>query len=295
MSKKNPFTKSIIIIGCNRSGTTLLFRNLSSHPACYSLYIESQDIFYKHYPVNDARGDKVTDTPSPGVISDITACFYKKTKNYEYFKDIAILKHIPKKILQRPVCSLYKKRPLRLVEKTPANCFRVPLLVKLFPDAKFIFLVRRGEDVVSSLMEGWKNWSKVEDSKSWSYTKWHYLLPPGWSQMKGKTLQEICAFQWVESNLTAYNDLNKYCKNKFILLRHEDMIKNPQERYEQLRQYCQLPSSAFFNSIISRIKNRIFTTGGSKPRAEKWRDLHFKEIESVKHIIEPVNKKFYGD
>ena len=134
-----PFKQPIIIIGCNRSGTTLLFRNLSSHPACWSLYIESQDIFYKHYPVDDARGDQVASTPSPGIISDITTYFYKKTKNYEYFKDTAILKHIPKKILQRPVCSLYKKRPLRLVEKTPANCFRVPLLVKLFPDAKFIF------------------------------------------------------------------------------------------------------------------------------------------------------------
>jgi predicted secreted protein len=43
-------TQPIIIIGCNRSGTTLLFRNLSSHPDIWSLYIESQDIFYKYYP-----------------------------------------------------------------------------------------------------------------------------------------------------------------------------------------------------------------------------------------------------
>jgi hypothetical protein len=38
----------------------------------------------------------------------------------------------------------------------------------------------------------------------------------------------------------------------------------------------------------------VFTTGGSKPRPEKWRTLHEKEIETVRHLITPVNRLFYG-
>jgi len=36
----------IITIGCNRSGTTLLFNNLAAHPVAWSLPIESQEIFH---------------------------------------------------------------------------------------------------------------------------------------------------------------------------------------------------------------------------------------------------------
>ena len=51
----------IIVLGCNRSGTTLLFNNLSAHPDTWSLYIESQDIFYRHHPIHP---DWATASPS---------------------------------------------------------------------------------------------------------------------------------------------------------------------------------------------------------------------------------------
>lgn len=56
--------RPIFIIGCNRSGTTILFRNLSSHPKLWSLYVESQMIFYRHFPIDDEFGDRVTEAPT---------------------------------------------------------------------------------------------------------------------------------------------------------------------------------------------------------------------------------------
>ncbi|MGH7658901.1 MAG: sulfotransferase family protein, partial [Gemmatimonadales bacterium] len=154
----------IIILGCNRSGTTLLFNNLSAHPETWSLYIESQDIFYRHHPIDPDMGDRVTDPPDQDEEQDIERYFYAHGHNKEFFKDTAALGRISRKLLQRPVNPLYKRAPLRLVEKTPANTLRIPYLAALFPDAKWLFLVRRGEDVVSSLMEGWKNWSRTGDT-----------------------------------------------------------------------------------------------------------------------------------
>jgi hypothetical protein len=37
----------------------------------------------------------------------------------------------------------------------------------------------------------------------------------------------------------------------------------------------------------------VFTTGGSAPRREKWRDLHGAEIESVRHLLQPINALIY--
>jgi len=289
----NYIIKPIIIIGCNRSGTTLLFRNLSSHPDLWSLYIESQEIFYKHYPIHPDMGDRIVELASESIKEDILLNFYNLVHNKEYFKEKPILKYIPLKLIQKPVNKLYKRAPVRIVEKTPANCFRIPFLLSLFPDAKFIFLIRRPEDVISSLMEGWKIWSNAHGS-NWRFNKWHYLVPPGWRKMIGKKLEEICAFQWVESNKTAWEDLNKYCKNKFLFISHEYLIENPLEGYKTILDFCELEDSKYFQKIINKIDKRIYTTRGTKPMREKWKKLHYKEIQSVRHIFEPLYHELYS-
>ena len=288
----NQLLKPIFIIACNRSGTTLLFRNLSSHPRLWSLYIESQDIFYRHYPIHEKWGDTIFGNVPEKVRCDIINSFFKKTRNKEIFKDTFLLNKIPGKLLQYPLTNLIKKPPIRIVEKTPANCFRIPALKQIFPDAKFIFMIRRGEDVVSSLMEGWKNWSKTGDD-NFHFGKWHYLVPPDWQEWKTKSLQEICAFQWIESNLTAWKDLNTHCKEDFVIIRHEDIMSDPIKYYKKILAFCELPFSKHFMEVISNINKRVYTTGGSKPKKNKWKELHFQEINSVKSLIKPVMDIFY--
>lgn len=284
--------KPVIVIGCNRSGTTLLFNNLSAHPDTWSLYIESQDIFYRHYPIHPQCGDRLEQPPSPEIAKDIRRYFYRQSHNKERFKDAPLLRYLPRKLLQRPLNPLYKRAPIRLVEKTPANSLRIPFLVSLFPDARFLFLVRRGEDVVSSLMEGWKNWSRTGDGE-WRFGRWHYLVPPDWQDWRDRSLPEICAYQWVKSTMTAWEDLNRHRAGDFLLLRHEELMADPYAGYRCVMDFCQLRDSPYFWSQIAKIRRRVFTTGGSAPRREKWRDLHGAEIESVRHLLQPINALFY--
>ena len=42
-----------------------------------------------------------------------------------------------------------------LLEKTPGNCFRVPFVLEIFPDARFIHIIRDGRDVVFSAADIW--------------------------------------------------------------------------------------------------------------------------------------------
>lgn len=285
--------RPILIIGCNRSGTTLLFNNLSEHPEAWSLYEESQHIFYRHYPIHPELGDRLVAPPSDEVAADIIQSFFDTAHNKEKFCDHRVLGRIPRKLLQRPVGALYKRAPLRLVEKTPANCLRIPFLVELFPDAIFVFLVRRAEDVISSLMEGWKNWSGT-GTGVWRYGDWHYIVPPGWQDWTNRSLQEICAFQWVHANRTAWEDLNRYCAGKFAVVRHEDAVANPQETFERLREFCQLRTSPFFDQLVGRVEERVFTHGGSSPQVAKWKKLHYREVESVRPMFQPLMDELYG-
>ena len=283
--------RPIFIIGCNRSGTTLLFNNLSTHPAVWSWYIEAQDAFHHSYPVDDREGERLVEPPGPDRAARITDELFARAHNKEAFKDTPVLSLIPAKVFQRPLGRLYKPKAIRLVEKTPANSLRVPFLHALFPDARFLFLVRRGEEVVSSLMEGWKNWSKTGDN--WHYTRWHYLVPPGWQDYRDRRLEEICAFQWIESTRRAWEDLSELGEKKFMLLRHEDLMRNPPEGYARILEFCGLPKSPYLEKMIGGIKARVFTTGGSQPRPAKWKELHGREIESVRHLIDPVNAMFF--
>jgi hypothetical protein len=291
-SAERRLEKPVIVIGCNRSGTTLLFNNLSWHPDTWSLYVESQAEFYRYYPIHPELGDRIDPPFDPAILENLRHDFYQASHNKEFFKDRPVLRHIHRKILQRPLGRMYRPKSIRLVEKTPANCFRIPLLRALFPGARFLFLVRRGEDVVSSLMEGWKNWSGTGTGE-WRFTRWHYLVPPGWQSMKGARLEEICAFQWAQALSVAWKDLNAGGHKDFLLLRHEEVMANPQQQYRDILRFCELRESDFFAELLRRIETRVYTTGGSKPRREKWRELHGSEITSVLPQIESVNRLFY--
>jgi hypothetical protein len=282
------FDRPVFIISCNRSGSTLLFRTLSAHPEAWSLYVEGKDIFHTHFPVDDELGDRVDTLPSSDRIRALCMDFYRRAHNKERFRDSALGGHIPLKLMQRPIGRLYKRAPLRLVEKTPSNCFRVPFLAQAFPDARFILLVRRGEPVVSSLMEGWKRWSGVRDGEAWTYGSWHYLVPPGWRDWIGRPLQEICAFQWAEANRTARRDLETYASDRTFVCRFEDMMRDPAEACDRIRDFCEFRPSAHFRSLTRRTQDRVFTTGGSLPRKAKWQDLHREEVFSVQHLLAGV-------
>ncbi|MGI9038886.1 MAG: sulfotransferase family protein [Gemmatimonadota bacterium] len=287
--------RPIFIIGCNRSGTTLLFRNLSMHPDLWSLYIESQDEFYRHWPIDPEQGDRVAELPAPKVADALARDLYHSAHNKEQFRDAPVLGAIPPKLLQRPLGVLWKRPPIRLVEKTPANTLRVPMLARVFPDARFVFIVRRGEDVVSSLMEGWKNWSETEDESAWRYTKWHYLVPPGWQEWTGRPLEDICTFQWTSSTETAKTDLERWAPDRYVELRHEDLIADPTAGYRRIAEFCDLRASKSFDRVIESATDRLFTTGGSKPRSDKWKRLHYAEIMRVREKIEALNAKYYED
>tara|TARA_Y100000385_G_scaffold260771_1_gene290942 strand:+ start:404 stop:1273 length:870 start_codon:yes stop_codon:yes gene_type:complete len=121
----------VFIIGCGRSGTTILGQTLSQHSKLHYLN-ERRDLWHKAYPEfniwssnNHNLSLKANETHH---ISSKTKCLRRL-----FFKEQVLNKSNV------------------LVEKLPINSFRMEFLTTAFPEAKFIYLHRNGMEVSSSI------------------------------------------------------------------------------------------------------------------------------------------------
>jgi hypothetical protein len=107
--------------------------------------------------------------------------------------------------LQSGAAQLRAGHAIRLLEKTPKNCLRIPFLQALFPDARFVFLRRDGRPTVSSLIDAWRAGGRYVTYHLPTPVhiagrvgdEWCFLLPRGWRALAGAPLEEVCATQWL--------------------------------------------------------------------------------------------------
>jgi hypothetical protein len=183
----------VLIIGCPRSGTTLLFNLLSEVESLWSIGYESKEIIERHHAPSTkgwASGalDATDLTPeskaymlrtfersaAPGFfwrrVGRIRARL-SRSRSYRALKrrgrttgaGAAASSALPQQgldIIRAYVRArnllLPPRGPVQLVEKTPENCLRLPFLLALFPAARILYLTRDGRSNVHSLIEGWK-------------------------------------------------------------------------------------------------------------------------------------------
>jgi hypothetical protein len=147
----------VFIVGCPRSGTTLLKRMVNAHPAI-SITRET------HWVTRLMKGEdaaSVTQPATPALLARM-----RGDKRFRRLKiDTAPLERMvagdrPASYaeLVRAVYDQHgerKGKPL-VGDKTPRYVRDIPVLHELFPDARFAHLIRDGRDVCSSVLS-WRN------------------------------------------------------------------------------------------------------------------------------------------
>ena len=155
MGSKNPY---LFIVGCPRSGTTLLRRMVNAHPM---VAIPAREQHWLPKWFERRKGV----TPSGYITPDLTSLLLE----YEKFLGMGIGREDLERLLDggglipyagfvSGVFDLYgKKQGKRLAgDKTPANVRFIPTLHALWPGAKFVHIIRDGRDVALSVL----NWRK---------------------------------------------------------------------------------------------------------------------------------------
>lgn len=128
----------VFILGAPRSGTTLLNDILASHPRA-AVLSEANDIWDPSgYPWQSSAQE------TPPIWADPAAYTAR------WWRDAQ-----PRTRAIRAVFGAYQSALRRevFINKSPMNTFRIPYLLQMFPDARFIHIVRDGRAVTQSHLQ----------------------------------------------------------------------------------------------------------------------------------------------
>lgn len=118
-----------------------------------------------------------------------------------------------------------------VLTKRIANNRRIPLLSQIFPQARFIEIVRDGRAVAVSLsaVDWW------ETSAIW----WLGASPREW-RLQGRDPWELCARNWVEEVQIVRRGLAEVDPGQVLSLRYEDLVRDPPAVVEEVMTFSRL-------------------------------------------------------
>lgn len=233
--KETPF----FIFGTKRGGTTLLRLMLSAHP---QVHIPKESHFL--LPVfRRFAPESILSKSEQYELVQLLEKGGRGTWDTTTSQLQGMVRSLPESVsLSRIIDTAYqyessKNKPDIIGEKTPEYIDCIHDIRKLFPESKFIFIVRDARDVSDSLQaRGWEGWT-------------HYQRGIYWNTVVGKLL-----------SLCDTADQN-------ILIRYEDLVLNQEEILRQLSGFLEVDYSPKMLSFNDDFKSQL-------PSVEVERDIH---------------------
>jgi hypothetical protein len=266
--QQNLLDSPIFVLSAPRSGSTLLMEILSVGHQLVTIGRESNVIYkefeHLHADYNNFESGCLTSKHAD-----------KNTIKYIRLMYFALMQDCNGNYLVNK-SSVNKAKPYCFIEKTPRNALNIPFLLEIFPQARFLVLFRNPENTISSLIEAWEyseNSNKFISYKNlpgWHLPYWCFLLPINWQKMIGKSIAEICAFQWQSTYENILKDLKEVANNKIICIQFESIIKDPEKNINKFLNYFEIGTDKHISTLI---KKPLKPSGStlSKPAKDKWR------------------------
>ena len=270
--------RPIILLGAHRSGTTWLGRAFSQSPEI-AYWPEPRPVWvYGHW---FRRDDVLTadDASEP-------------VKRY---------------IRRRFARFVARRGAERFCEKTPGNCFRIPFIRAVFPDARFVLIVRDGRAVFRSTNEvraGGPAWvrirQRIRESSPLDYLAYVDRLPwlarklagrplpfwgvrpPGWREWVRKyPPQVVVAKQWAAAVSQALEDFGHLPDSQKVLIRYEELTREPAEVFDRLQAVVGLRRPEPVREYLVRTADPA--------RSEKWKnELPAGLLAEIRPYLEPA-------
>lgn len=113
---------------------------------------------------------------------------------------------------------IYYKRPGHLLLKSPTHTWRIKTILEIFPDAKFIHMIRNPYEVYPSAIHLWK---KLFLNQSLQIPKF-----------KGLEQIIISLFLWINQQME--RDKKLIPAGNFVEMKYEDLISSPEEQMRKV-------------------------------------------------------------
>lgn len=231
--------RPVFIIGCGRSGTTILGTALAQHPAVKYLH-EPRNLWRAAYPISDIW---TADAPACGGKLALTAL------------DVSPL---DKQRLRRAFSREMAGRSI-LVEKLPVNSFRLDFLQRIFPDARYLHIYRQGLEVAESIAR--------EEVRGWfgiGNYKWQQIAALAESGKQTRGLARECRsaaerglLEWRLSTEAVLHFLARVERNDWLELSYEELTRDPAITLEAVLKFIGAdPSAAVIDFARQTIARR---------------------------------------
>jgi hypothetical protein len=270
----------ILVIGSPRSGTTLLAEVLQHHPDL--AYVEEPRLTWRLG--NDRKSDMLRPRDArPPVKARIRRAFAELVR---------------------------KAGRTRLLEKTPSNALRLGFVDEIFPDARYVHIIRNGLDSVLSIRKYWEDhagglravklgqrareirWRQaphyaVELARRVApaglapvlgYRVWGPRLPGMNGLLRDLDLVEVCCLQWRMCVEAAAHYGRQLPASRYLEIRLEDMSP---DHLQKIMSFCDLTHDS---TVIAEFNQRFDPSlaGARKAEADP------AELDQIMPWIEPT-------
>ena len=221
-------SKPVFILGCMRSGTTLLAEMLGKHKEIVYCPFELREIWSKVGGVPMAA-PKTGDTICPSLGASDVRPGQKDLLSKAFYNEYE--KH-----------AAGKHPGARFLSKNPHLCNKLFFLDGLFRDANYIWIRRGMPDVVEGLKRIFSR--AFDQQKTWHYWPekngegircWHCFFgeaPPGGADRSrcfpGGDVRFFAEY-WLENNLAVSQFLNTIHASRSLVVEEEDLVAAPEE------------------------------------------------------------------
>jgi len=252
-------TKPIFIIGCPRSGTTIIGKFFENNSKI--LFFNEVELWDKNVIIaNQSIFRKLIIKLWRIIRKIIPATMFVRKKHWqttELLRAVNIMDQekshrftesdVTEEMIDQVKYILKKElTPEKtLVVKNVNSSVRIPFIKKLFPHARFVHVIRDGRDVACSLGRG-------NEGSMWMHTK-----PTGWNNLQKKIVgPERGAWIWNTIINTVKEDVKKLPSENFYEIRYEDLVTNPEKTMQMLFNILGLPFEEPQKQLCQKVSNQ---------------------------------------
>ncbi|MEM7129623.1 MAG: sulfotransferase [Chloroflexota bacterium] len=285
MTMEKSIEKPIFLVGTGRSGTTLSHRVLSQHPeiAWLSALLNK----FPNRPQHNRRLLQLLDRPIVGAwiqerlpLGD-GECYPFWSRYYPGFsrpirdlvaEDVTERTRLKIGSLMEQMLTPKRRRLLVKITGWP----RLGFLQAIFPDARFLHIVRDGRAVANSLLnvDFWEGW---RGPSNWRWGKLSHEYEEIW-QRYDQSFVALAAINWELLTIEMDQARQLIPSEQFFEFRYEDLCDDPNTTLRNMIDFCELEWSDEFEHAIKR--------HAFKNTNHKWRkDLTANQQQILNEIL----------
>ncbi|NND64899.1 MAG: sulfotransferase [Gammaproteobacteria bacterium] len=275
----------IFLLGAMRSGTTYFRNVLSANSQILSLGSELNRFWTAHGVPTGAvpscaplsEQDITTEA-----IENIRSYFERRYKTRNYPQHFCFRTY--RKFRYKNETIFKSGEPFYLLNKSTHLLNKIPLVNSVFPDAKYIYLMRDIHSQCNSLFKHFNRTEKTgrfslsypqKDGHCWSYIEKQATDP----ESKNWNFTDLPAY-WINLNKFALQALRQLPKSQVLIVNYTDVVKNLPDVLSTVADFLNLES---INTLVS---TNLINNQTSSPLTQWKNDLSKKQILDINQSIE---------